>query len=829
MKKIILFFVLAVSIAKGQTDEQNHRKYWYYRSKLVNDFLLVGIGNGMSIPFSERGLYYNGSTNTIAATMKCGDGTSKVGVYIGVLATEYRLLKNNGQNTDKVVHELACALNALNRLDVNAETFYSGGVPSLNGFLVRDDIPKDFLVNNYAHFNYYNNSSDANGEAVGCISSPPCNLQPIISTAFIDGAGNENYGTSPVNFTTDRGFCSTVTNGMFQTQSDGGLVTGDGDEESQDQIYDMIIGLSLVSVLVDYNAHDPNIVFDGQNSLQIGARNIMTRLTNYVKDNQGSSSSTAAPWQIFNPVFDHLASYAGHTSSAQLMPWSYAVARAACFINDPVNNDLPQATPSSLPINCYQFDDHFSTDNVIGYTSWVTINAVQGSNIGIGNTGLSDAQFYVNLSAVCNCDYTNVVLKDPVTQAAIDALTWLIDNIFEIFGPPNWLIQDLNDLLGVLFFQQKVNVTGEHIYENTSVNLIVGLGGGIGEPSGLYHAPYLHSVLHGDGNRFSASQLNGTMLNLLNTAPCQGTYNYDGSNFGDMQWRSDSRIDDLERIYNDGIHFDGDFNGLDYMLYHNLYYLYNSYNKTIDLSDRKIDFTLPQNISQIDPETLPDQGSPSGTQNSPATIGAFETIIADNTVSSTADISYRAGKTIHLISSGGSQQFNVQNGAIFHAYVEPFNCNTNTSSGVYQRSTNNDTIQQQVTAYPSTNMYEQNTHGTEPIEWHIPQPVKQSTAQLSLAKKDSINNIVNTILKKTGITLPSAELFPNPSNGEFTVQNTFSYYTYTITDVVGNTILSGQMASKNTDIDLSFCQPGVYLLFINGGTGNQQTKKIIIN
>lgn len=38
--------------------------------------------------------------------MNWGDATSYLGYYIGVLATEYYLLQQNGQRTDSVKHEL---------------------------------------------------------------------------------------------------------------------------------------------------------------------------------------------------------------------------------------------------------------------------------------------------------------------------------------------------------------------------------------------------------------------------------------------------------------------------------------------------------------------------------------------------------------------------------------------------------------------------------------------------------------------------------------------------------------------------------------------------
>jgi hypothetical protein len=58
------------------------------------------------------------------------------------LATEYYLLKQNGQSTADVKYELYCALNSINRLDLAAEPFW-GQSSELDGFILRDDIPND--------------------------------------------------------------------------------------------------------------------------------------------------------------------------------------------------------------------------------------------------------------------------------------------------------------------------------------------------------------------------------------------------------------------------------------------------------------------------------------------------------------------------------------------------------------------------------------------------------------------------------------------------------------------------------------------------------------
>lgn len=80
-----------------------------------------------------------------------GDGMIRHGHYLGFLATEYALLKKYDQDVTATLHELYYAINAINRVDLQAEpnlddiygipSFYQ---PSLNGFYLREDIPEDF-------------------------------------------------------------------------------------------------------------------------------------------------------------------------------------------------------------------------------------------------------------------------------------------------------------------------------------------------------------------------------------------------------------------------------------------------------------------------------------------------------------------------------------------------------------------------------------------------------------------------------------------------------------------------------------------------------------
>jgi hypothetical protein len=80
-----------------------------------------------------------------------------------LLSTEFRLIKNEiaslsiGNSEletqqillDQTTFELYYAINAINRLDMSAETYlsYNNQTPSQNGYFLRDDVPEAFFAN----------------------------------------------------------------------------------------------------------------------------------------------------------------------------------------------------------------------------------------------------------------------------------------------------------------------------------------------------------------------------------------------------------------------------------------------------------------------------------------------------------------------------------------------------------------------------------------------------------------------------------------------------------------------------------------------------------
>lgn len=148
----------------------NLEKYWFYRYRLINDFMKIGPNCGESMPFGERKASYWGASVKDSTLYTGGEVPIHLGNYIAALASEHRLLFKNGLNTNRTDYEMDLAINAFERMDKNAEAYtfdfistksYSNSCQpqnawsnKLNGYFIRDDVPyQSFVVDNYKHLN----------------------------------------------------------------------------------------------------------------------------------------------------------------------------------------------------------------------------------------------------------------------------------------------------------------------------------------------------------------------------------------------------------------------------------------------------------------------------------------------------------------------------------------------------------------------------------------------------------------------------------------------------------------------------------------------------
>jgi len=170
-RTIILFFLLIglFDVDKSQNASYNEAKYWIWRDRLLNDFMVPGYCTGCGIIFNTRGSswcmgYPPLDTNTTFWTyggFDIGDEGWEMGEYLIVLASEWRLLYNSGLPTDKTELEIYYELKTIDRLDNDAEkywtwywknkgdpiNYYSDGL--LDGFMIKDDVFEDFLYYSY--------------------------------------------------------------------------------------------------------------------------------------------------------------------------------------------------------------------------------------------------------------------------------------------------------------------------------------------------------------------------------------------------------------------------------------------------------------------------------------------------------------------------------------------------------------------------------------------------------------------------------------------------------------------------------------------------------
>lgn len=218
MKKQLLLVVMAVLClcpkpSTAQSNEQNLKKYWENRDRLRKFFVKIGPNQGESIVANIRDRAMN--------TMRWADATSQLGWYIAVLASEYQLLKRDGQPTQATLTELYYAINAVKRLDKKGEFQYALKLKNQtvsdnmeNGWYLRDDVDSTFKKNwstlgiwkhhsdyyntdepNHAPYEYFSPGNEPSVDQTAALLIGFRFVQKFVGDVYVDPLGN-NTGFS---------------------------------------------------------------------------------------------------------------------------------------------------------------------------------------------------------------------------------------------------------------------------------------------------------------------------------------------------------------------------------------------------------------------------------------------------------------------------------------------------------------------------------------------------------------------------------------------------------------------------------------------------------
>lgn len=854
-----IIFSQLTALVFGQSDLDNHKKYWFYKSRLNNDFIKVGNtpaptlkdsldGHGESIPFNERNwdqtTYTPGNPASAGdnhRVLNHGDEGSRLGLYLAVLATEYKLLKNNGQDLTIIKHEIFCALNAINRMDYWAEPALDiSKPPDLNGFFIRGDIPRHFVLDNYKHFNYYNNVVSLNDS------------------------------------TQDRGFTSSIVSNPV-TRIDGDVFdkgfVENHPEESQDQCYYLLLGLTLTNKLLDVNDIDGSNVFGyeniGENRLVQESSNIAERIIKYLKDHSN--------WKIKNPNTGNDISGLGGNAQA----YAYPLDNLGCFIK--YGQDMPfwyipfVTGIGAFPHNsCNDFRNNFSF-SPLASAPW---QAIASSG---GGPSADQQGFFNVLAGTSNSAFSQISLLNLNTVAAIQAIQNQINNLINaanqqiqniLSNLPNWVPQWLinatqatitvinntlqflvNNLYAAISTLNQylhptvlINITDDMLLYNTVNNQTIYYNDCLYPPqnnnntsiplmhlgSDEYFGIYVRDILHGYnfnlpnwlqwiGNSVINPGHLVTYLDVslaLNNAPCEGNHNFNPiSTPSGHQWGASNFMDRPDQLWKKTTCSGnlGDYSGTDYMLLHNLFYLTEGTNKpVVDFINRKPVINYPNGNAF--------------TLSNKQTFGAFEYIKANNTVFANGGAEYRAGKEIALLpATSGSGGFSAIQGCDFNAIILPYQC-----SGVGSNMNKNNTVP--IDDFDTENAYAVMPPITKNVKTkEDDNGLNDFMNQLQITvinQMDSLNNEItkiNSLIKNYS----KFEIYPNPNTGKFVADFNLSNednVSFIITDLLGNVVFAEKYVTGTFKLPIDFSElaKGSYIAKIKFTDGKTEAKKVTI-
>ena len=706
---LLLFFTLIQ--LRAQSGKDNLNKYWLYRDRLRKYFVVVdpNDGFGTNIPFG-----WNSKTNSATQeALASGDGNDGLQYYIGMLATEYALMKKYGIDEAKMSqtrNELMYALKAVERLDNYAENnFRSASIPDnptkdgsqpgdLNGYFVRDDIGKNFIDNWKATY-------------------------PSLAN-FVKVSSCFTGGMEPKAF-----------------------------EESKDVIWNYIPNLALVSALVD------------DNEISQKVKEITYRMINYMHYEDYKTVTACCGWfdgcliphcwdesvdvkiwRIMNPI-THKMTYGGDVeesgiSAFNLDGFNYGFAESAHQITD-------------LDLNFGNSNDGGRENSFYQHVMFPDLWASRYPHLALATVGGNNIEYQ----------------KQFFNNKNVTVMAALLDNVYNAHDGSRY---EHLPLVRGLLDQKQINN---------------------GDNSNLDDIQYLNSI----------TSLKTFYEDLLNEAPNCGPLNLgmtDATFYPRVDdWSMDNRLTNSSNLVkhidpknvnsilekDNSWHF-GIFNGIDYMLLHNLYWLYyvpfgDLYLTDADADNFKAiaksqkDLGLQQVYTNLANQLLyKDQ---QGTE-----------IISKRTIPSNNEITYTAAVNIELLPG-----FTAVAGSCFEASI----------NGNWTYHYND----------PTNIISSCNCYSIDPF-------ITKKTTQTTLKSFEETNNndqiqtVENNINNLNIVSVNSIEISPNPNQGSFIIKTNgiIGKYTVQIYNSVGYLLNNYNFDGGDQRIPITLLSSGVFIVKI---------------
>lgn len=604
MRKKTVSYLVIIMLGLGhvfaQDRQSNVKKYWVYRERFFKYFISTNEGNkkGTNIPATliknQDIEIATRATRETPKSLYYGDGNATLQYYIGWLATEYKMFKIYNQDITETAIYLNQALDALARLDNTAESYFRNSqmqydlIDNNNGFCIRDDVDSSLKINDIKFSDYSIRS---------CLT--------------------ENRKYLPNDYSNIKDF-----------------------EASKDSKWSLLLNLALVYNLVD----DLTIKEKARNQALTMITKMQTPLgwfiINPVKSSVINSglkgrgtideglSSTLYSDPLYSTLFKFSKIDNFHTAL------SYGFTKAADYFSNEAPGKYKSITnyfSSSLdPRNAILFKL-----NMVYYTSF------NPSFLSSLDYQPFSSYSYKALAAIADIDPT-ITLSDILPNPIMITIPGHLNPIY----PFNWIpTHEIPEPI-----QQ---ATAKFILNNLPIDLHKNgnaydyVGSNIGDYKYI-HLPFYYLLLHGR-NRIKSTLLNNDLSiaqpieTLLNKAPACGLYKYEGDN--QDVWCRDSWLTIPE--YNPT--WAGEYNGVEYLLMHNLNWLVNyvPYESSITITD-----AFPQKDKGNTTKPLIQRASHDITCTSPLNVGA-DVKLYSTTIQLNAGFKAVAGSKFQAIAALG--------------------------------------------------------------------------------------------------------------------------------------------------------------------------------